>query len=88
MIKLEVNKGYVKGKITGNPIAIASELELVVRAVRETLEESAGKELGDHLAKRSCEMAFMSREELKATGEESKKRTPEELRKIVEELLR
>lgn len=86
MIKLEVNKGYVEGKITGNPIAVALELTTIVRTVRKFLEESVGKEIGDHLAKRSCEIAFMSREELKAESEESEKRMAEEFRKIVEEL--
>lgn len=87
MIKLEVNKGYIEGDISGNPIVIASELTSIVREVRKSLEESVGKGLADSLAKRSCEIAFMSREELKTESEKSEKRMAEAFRKIVEELV-
>ena len=86
MIKLEANKGYIEGEINGSPITVASELTTIVRTVREFLEESVEKEIGDHLAKRSCEIAFMSREELKAEREESEKRMAEEFKKFVEGL--
>ena len=86
MIKLEVNEGYIDATIKGNPVMVATELVSAVRAVNEFLEESAGKELGNHLARRSCEIAFMTREELKAESEESEKKMAEAFRKIMEEL--
>lgn len=86
MIKLEVNEGYIDATIKGNPITVATELVSAIRTVNKFLEGSAGKELGNQLTKRSCEIAFMTREELKAESEESEKKMAEAFRKIMEEL--
>ena len=86
MIKLEVNEGYIDATIKVNPITVATELVSAIRMVNKFLEGSAGKELGNQLTKRSCEIAFMTREELKAESEESEKKMAEAFRKIMEEL--